>query len=367
MADLTTLFNFPADDNPDGVTVAPNGDLIVTTLGGGADGYGAVWRFAKTSGGYVSSPTLLWSFTSGADGAGPTSGVTIDANGNLFGQTDWGGASSGTIYEIAMAGGAYASAPSILWNFPSDTSVISGLAEDAQGDLFAATGNGGANDEGMVFELARAGGGYASAPTVLWNFSLDDPDGYWPSNGVTIDAAGDIFGNTEFAANSDFGTTYEIAKLPGGYASAPTVLASSIINESFVDQSQAPALDANGDLFIATSYSYGAIYEIAKTSTAYAAVPTLLWQFTGGADGAELNPTLLVDGAGDLFGTTELGGANGYGVAFEIAKTATGYASAPTILWNFVGGFRPSVHCFAFWRFGRQLQRRSVRPNAGRN
>src|SRR6266446_5526548 len=55
------------------------------------------------------------------------------------------------------------------------------------------------------------------------------------------------------------------------------------------------------------------------------------------ADGAEPEAGLIADANGNLFGTTVFGGANGFGTVFEIAKTAGGYASTPTVLVSFNG------------------------------
>jgi uncharacterized repeat protein (TIGR03803 family) len=85
-----------------------------------------------------------------------------------------------------------------------------------------------------------------------------------------------------------------------------------------------------------TGTAGGGVFEIAKTDTGYASTPTLLASFNG-SNGAVPAAAPIVDAAGNLFGTTSAGGANGDGTLFEIAKTATGYASTPTTLVNFSG------------------------------
>src|SRR5579864_8808195 len=104
--------------------------------------------------------------------------------------------------------------------------------------------------------------------------------------------------------------------------------------------------NASGDLFGTTSaYSTdsdgniitgGTVFEIAKTAAGYARTLTTLVSFNG-ANGALPAGGLIADAAGDLFGTTSAGGANGDGAVFEIVKTLTGYASAPTTLVSFGG------------------------------
>ena len=98
------------------------------------------------------------------------------------------------------------------------------------------------------------------------------------------------------------------------------------------------ATDSSGDLFGTTSDDQashgGTVFEIAKTASGYASAPITLARFNG-ANGAFPLGGLIVDGNGDLFGTTEGGGADGQGTAFEIPKTASGYASVPTTLVSF--------------------------------
>jgi hypothetical protein len=81
----------------------------------------------------------------------------------------------------------------------------------------------------------------------------------------------------------------------------------------------------------------GTVFEIAKTATGYASAPTTLVSFDG-SDGEQPEASLVADANGDLFGTTRGGAASGNdGSVFEIAKTSTGYASAPTTLVTFNG------------------------------
>jgi hypothetical protein len=101
-------------------------------------------------------------------------------------------------------------------------------------------------------------------------------------------------------------------------------------------------LDANGDLFGTTggggAGDAGTAFEITKTASGYASVPTTLVSFSGD-DGADPAAGLIADASGDLFGTTSAG-ANGDGTVFEIKKTAAGYASASTTRSDHTGQLR---------------------------
>ena len=312
-----------------------------------------MFEIAKTASGYASAPTTLASFD------GSTSGPVIaDANGDLFGTTPDGGANDeGTVFEIAKTATGYTSAPTTLVSFNVAGDGAGGgvgpgpqgnLIADANGDLFGTTAGGGANEDGTVFEIAKTATGYASAPTMLASF--DGPDGEFPVGSLIADANGDLFGTTEAgglssaSAFSD-GTVFEIKKTAAGYASTPTTLASFNIYLGPVGPEGSLIADANGDLFGVTYgggnvdrvSAAGTVFEIAKTAAGYDSTPITLATFTG-PNGAEPVGGLILDAAGDLFGTTSEGGASGlYGTAFEIKKTPTGYASAPSTLISFDG------------------------------
>jgi uncharacterized repeat protein (TIGR03803 family) len=111
----------------------------------------------------------------GTNGAGPHGGLIADADGNLFGTTLDGGANDvGTVFEIAKTAGGYASTPTTLVSFNGTNGAYPYYATviaDANGNLFGTTLEGGAYGDGTVFEIAKTAGGYASAPTTLVSFN----------------------------------------------------------------------------------------------------------------------------------------------------------------------------------------------------
>ncbi len=227
----------------------------------------------------------------------------------------------------------------VTFNGTNGSSPIAGLFSDADGDLFGTTVEGGANGWGTVFEIAKTVGGYASTPTTLVSFN--GTDGAAPVVGLIADAAGDLFGTTfwggAYGGVEGYGTVFEIPKIAAGYASTPTTLASFNYADGATPEAALIA-DAAGDLFGTTNgggaNGDGTVFEIAKTVGGYASTPTTLVSFND-ANGADPYAGLIADAAGDLFGTTTTGGANNDGTVFEIAKTAGGYASTPTMLVNF--------------------------------
>jgi uncharacterized repeat protein (TIGR03803 family) len=295
----------------------------------------------------------------GADGAAPAAGLIADASGNLFGTTEVGGAhQAGTVFEIAKTATGYARRPAVLVSFcgqpdcPDGAEPEAGLLADAAGDLFGTTYYGGATGGlGTVFEIAKTASGYAGRPTLRYSFCSQPycTDGLNPVAGLVADGLGNLFGTTAGGGpfSFGFGTAFEIAKTATGYASAPTVLYNFCAQPNCTDGAQPVAgllADAAGNLF-GTTYLGGAknagtVFEIAKTATGYASAPTVLVSFCAQpncTDGRFPEAGLIADAAGNLFGTTARGGATGDGMVFKVAKTATGYASAPTVLVSFLG------------------------------
>jgi T5SS/PEP-CTERM-associated repeat protein/uncharacterized repeat protein (TIGR03803 family) len=273
----------------------------------------------------------------GADGSDPRSGLIADTNGDLFGTTARGGTNDdGTVFEISYSPiTGYASTPTVLasFNLADGYAPQGSLLADANGDLFGTTIQGGANGYGTVFEIANTATGYASTPIVLASFGT----GANPRGNLIADANGDLFGTTTFDGASKDGTVFEIANTATGYASTPTVLVN--FNGTDGEAPQAGLItDAAGDLFGTTDEGgngYGTAFEITKTATGYSSTPTVLAFFSAATFGQFGG--LIADANGDLFGTSADGGAYGGGAVYEIAKTSTGYNMTPIVLASFNG------------------------------
>ena len=358
MSILTTLINF---NGADGYIPASNlvtdaaGDIFGTTGEGGKYQLGTIFEIVKTSTGYADTPIVLYTFD-GVDGGGPN-GLTLDADGNLFGTTAVDGPNNyGTVFELAETSTGYASAPTVVVSFDgaNGDQPRAGLVADAAGNLFGVTPYGGTTigvsgpnnyGDGTVFEIAKTSTGYASTPNVLANFN--GANGETPWGGLAIDAAGDLFGATDYGGpNGDGalyggdGTLYEIVKTNAGYASAPTILANLDATDGGVNSTL--TLDAAGDIFGESTgggaYGFGAVFEFVKTAAGYASTPTILASFFS-AVGNGPEGGLVIDAAGDLFGTTQDGPGTGLyaglGTAFEIAKVNGAYVSTPINLADF--------------------------------
>ena len=186
----------PARSDPDLIFDA-SGDLFGAT---NTDGAGKVFEIVKGSSGFASTPTVLASLSQ-SDGGYPQSGVVADSLGDLFGVTgsrgaDGDGGISNRKDELWIR---LRADPAGVIN-GNDGATIGALFVDASGELIGTTEIGGANDDGVLFEIALTSSGYASTPTVLASFN--GADGETPEQGLIADFSGDLFGATFYGGAS---------------------------------------------------------------------------------------------------------------------------------------------------------------------
>jgi uncharacterized repeat protein (TIGR03803 family) len=312
----------PADGaDPQGALALDSADdLYGTTYGGGADGVGTVFEISASG-----VESVLHSFAGGAsDGAYPQAGVILDGAGDLYGTTSHGGASGeGTVFEISASG-----AESIQYSFAggaADGARPQGsLIRDSAGNLYGTTSAGGTYGLGTVYTLGPTG-----SEAVLYSFAGGTTDGQAPLGHLVMGSSGSLYGTTSSGGTYDLGTVFKVS--PDGLES---------VLYSFVGGTEDGAypragliMDSAGDLLGTTSAGgaddLGTVFEISASGT-----ERVLYSFTGGmADGSDPNSGLLMDGAGNLFGTTAAGGARDLGTVFKISPGGT-----ETVLYSFVGG-----------------------------
>jgi hypothetical protein len=214
------------------------------------------------------------------------------------------------------------------------TNPVGGLIADAAGDLFGTTEFGGTNGEGTVFELVPQNQGVYYTATTL--FSFDGSDGAAPQAGLLADSAGDFFGTTGARGTDNLGTVFELVNNGNGSYTATTLLSFDGTNGA----SPEAGLIANaaGDLFGTTASGGadgdGTVFELVNNGNGSYTQTTML-SFDG-TNGWDPQGGLLADAAGDLFGVTALGGTNGLGTVFELVKNADG-SYTPVTLVNFDG------------------------------
>jgi uncharacterized repeat protein (TIGR03803 family) len=311
--ELTTLYSFTGSGagdgaNPEaGLIADPAGNLYGTTAVGGASGQGTVFQLDPSG-----NLTVLYSFT-GADGANPRAPLIADAAGNLYGTTIIGGASGqGTVFQLTPSG-----VLNVLYSFTGGNDgalPFAGVIADAAGNLYGTTIDGGAGGQGTVFQLDPSG-----TLTVLYS-----SDGGSPWAGLLADAAGNLYGTTE--GGDGPGRVFQLT--PSGTLN---VLHRFIGSDGAVPHGRLIA-DAAGNLYGTThnggTSGYGTVFQLDSSGTL-----TVLHSFTGGNDGAYPEAGLLADAAGNLYGTTYGGAAGGEGTVFQVTLSG-----ALTVLHSFTGG-----------------------------
>ncbi len=183
-----------------GLVRAKDGTLFGTTYTGGATGLGTV--FKVTPDGVFST---IYSFPDAVHGSHPNAALTLDKSGNVYGTTQYGGASNrGTVFSLDPASGT----ETVLYSFSGmpDGAYPQGQLTINGGDLYGTTTEGGSSNNGIVFKLSSAG-----AESILHNFG-GSPDGSYPMAGVAIDKAGNLYGTTFRGGNGSpgVGVAYKI-------------------------------------------------------------------------------------------------------------------------------------------------------------
>jgi uncharacterized repeat protein (TIGR03803 family) len=192
------------DGNSSPLFHATDGNFYGTTGGGGAYGYGTIFKISPTG-----SFTLLHSF-SDFDGSGPTGSLIQAADGNFYGTTHEGGRSDrGTIFRMTPTG-----ALSTLYSFCSRPKCIdglnpkAGLVESIDGALYGTTTAGGLNQTcfsgcGTIYRITRSG-----RLTTLHSFDYDD--GAYPFSSLIQATDGNLYGTTNQGGPGNFGTIFKL-------------------------------------------------------------------------------------------------------------------------------------------------------------
>ncbi len=273
------------------------GNLYGTTESGGAYGFGNVFKLSTAG-----KVTVLYSFTGGSDGANPYGGVTMDSKGALYGTTALGG-------DLGCLNGGYgcgavfkldAGKETVLHKFAGGTDgeyPYAGLLQDAEGNLYGTTEDGGSG-YGTVFTVDAIG-----KYTVLHRFSGQN-DGEYPGFGSLVrDTNGNLYGTTYQGGRSGAGTIFEVSK-----NGKETVLYNFRLTGTKGSQPLAGLFrDEEHNLYGTTTVggasNMGTVFRL-DAKGKY----TVLHSFTGGADGATPDAGVFVDRMGVLYGTATLGG-----------------------------------------------------------
>ena len=315
----------------------------------------ALTLFARMliGGAYASAQTLttLYSFGSNqGDGVDPQGGIVFDEAGNLYGTAAVGGigGSNGIVFQLAppaLKGNPWTE--HILHKFrgtPDGAIPECRVIEMATGNLFGTTWGGGANNMGTAFVSvppAVAGGPWRERP--VYSFGSSPIDGVNPNAGLLTGKRA-LYGVTFGGGTSGRGTVFQL-KPPSDSKGQWT----EIILHSFAASGDAAfpsselVTDKNGNLYGTTTLgginNLGAVYEVSPPTTAGKPwTESVIFSFDG-TNGTLPAGRLLLDASGDLYGTTDGGGAGGEGTVFKLTPPVnSGDSWTEDVLYSFSGG-----------------------------
>lgn len=362
---LNTLYSFEGTAGNDGagpvsLTVESNGALLygVTQAGGDSacpgipaqyQGCGTVYKLTPKTGKYE----VLYRFTGGADGYGPYGQLVLN-QGDIYGTTFLGGtygdciqgSACGTVFKLSKSGSKWLE--SVIWDFGQGNDgaePAAGVIFDKSGNIYGTTVAGGSGSGspcgvqghtgcGVVYELTPSASGWIE--TILYNFQ-GLTDGGAPYSGVVMDHSGNLYGATALGGSGGGGTIYELSPSDGGWNFTALY---SFSGSGTGPSGQCPICTgplasltlgvAEGELALfGTTYNDGAnghgmAFEMALSTKTGIWTFWDLHDFTGGSDGGNVVSGLAAQPGVWLYGVTATGGANGAGVLFGVTAGECG-------------------------------------------
>jgi len=303
------------------------GNLYGTTIWGGKYSNGIAFELAPNLDG-TWNETILHEFGGPGDGSSPNGDLIFDAAGNLYGTTYYGGTAikecqengigCGTVFElIPSQTGQWTE--KVLHNFHRNGTdgvwPSAGLAMDAAGNLYGPAALGGPAGFGVVFELSPNAHGKWSE-TIL--FSFDGNDGAGPAAKLVFGPDGNLYGTTLYGGESNgFGTVFEL--IPGKNGQWSEKLVRTFFHNGR-DPDGPVIFDSAGNLYVTTTeggrYGGGSCGSSSCGGSLFKLSPdtngkwtmTDLHDFNGKKDGSDPTGALIFDSTGNLYGTTVLGG-----------------------------------------------------------
>lgn len=244
---------------------------------------------------------------------------------------------------LTINAGAWAQSESVLYSFTGGTdggSPQGGVILDSKGNLYGTTESGGANSAGTVFELTpNSSGGWTEQ--VIYNFNgfINSSDGALPWGSLVFDNKGNLYGATLSGGTNFAGTVFELSPGSNGTWTEKIIY-------DFVSGAGNPSpfqlsfvVDTSGNLYAESqncgTFAYGCVFELVSASNG-TYTEKVLHSFSGGNDGYVPLGSLIIDSAGNLYGTTLEGGAHDYGVVFRLSPQSNG-SWTERVLYAFTG------------------------------
>jgi uncharacterized repeat protein (TIGR03803 family) len=288
--------------------------------------------------------SILYKFTGGYDGGVPYSGLIFDAAGNLYGTTTYGGTGVfyGTVFQLTRVDGKWKE--HVLHSFKGGNDGSYPEAQvvlDQAGNIYGTTSYQGPYGYGTVFELTLTNGRWKKTTLHAFKGSAKG-DGEYPQSGVILDKAGNLYGTTQFGGRSQTcsdacGTVFKLTHSKHGWKEDILHIFTGK-NGDGAGASSGLTFDLAGNLIGTTeqggSAGYGTAYQLAHSKSGWK--ETVLYQFNGTTEGAIPDSGLINDKNGSLYGVTSNGGTGGYGTVYELEYSNGGWTE--NVLYNFNPG-----------------------------
>ena len=302
------------------------GNIYGTSVQGGAHGSGTVWRLSPE--GNTWTHTVLYSFTGGADGGEPYKGVTLDADGNLYGTAVTGGGGTceggcGVAYKLTNNGGTWTQRVIHQFNGPDDGQGPGArLTIGDDGDIYGMAPTGGEFGAGTIYQMHATRHG--------WNFKVihaftGGADGCGGSAGAMLVHGGSLYGASTACGANGAGLIYALTPNQKGKFKFKILYAFKGEPDGSFPYGGL-MFDAKGNIYGTTYYDgedeVGAVYELSPKDRGEWKERELYSFKDNGSDGASSISNLVQDASGNLYGTTSAGGTSNLGTIFKLTSGA---------------------------------------------
>jgi uncharacterized repeat protein (TIGR03803 family) len=351
----STIYSFALHDSfwPEGGLVEDaSGNLYGTTVGGGTYGTGTAYQLSPpVKGSTTWTKTVLYSFQPwGSTGHTPSSELTIDSSGNLYGVT-WSGGDGrchcGVLYELIHP--ATSGAPwthlvlHAFTNTNNDGRLPNAPVVLSSNTIYGVTQQGGLYDSGIVYRLipGKNGGTYS----VIYSFGANN-DASGPNGPLLLDSAGSLYGVTSLGGAFNAGAVYKLAQNGGSWTESILFSFGGGSGSSGITPVGNLLFDSPGNLYGVTEFGgtsqLGVAYELSPASSSW--TQNILFNFSKPVGSSPLAGMTWNPSNGSLYGTTSAGASHTHGSVFQLTPPVFGGLWTETLLqqFTFTNGGLPS-------------------------
>jgi uncharacterized repeat protein (TIGR03803 family) len=342
----TLLYSFGSNYPHDGVF--PSGSLTLDASGNLYGAAGIVFRLSHGSW----KEDILFDFSGGNDGANPNGNLVFDSAGNLYGTALLGANSGcpdysyqdngcGTVFKLSPGKGGWKEHTLYRFIGHKDGGIpIGGVVLDSAGNVYGAASTKGIAGAGTIFKVSSEPGNRWKETTV---YGFTSGDGSTPEAGLVSDSEGNFYGTTSSGGYGSqycegcLGTVVKLSRDAKGHWSRSLLYGFKGGNDGAGPTGL--ILDQAGNLYGTTegggsSQNLGTVFEVSNISGHW--TEKVLYSFQIMPDGGNPNGALIFDSSGNLYGTTEFGGTYGYGTVYKLSPSSGG-GWTESVLYSFHG------------------------------